>query len=140
MSPRLARASLLFDQGRFLDAESELRGALATGESSGHLHALLGLCLRHAELHEAAKEEVLKALEVEPQCAYAHYALSYVQQGGIRANLFSVSASIKHVRRALEIEPYEVRYLVRLAELYQAGQEWKKSLEPLDAALRIAPL
>jgi Tfp pilus assembly protein PilF len=130
----------LFDQGRFLDAESELRGALAAGESSGHLHALLGLCLRHAELHEAAKEEVLKALEVEPQCAYAHYALSYVQQGGIRANLFSVSASIKHVRRALEIEPYEVRYLVRLAELYQAGQEWKKSLEPLDAALRIAPL
>jgi Tfp pilus assembly protein PilF len=129
----------LFDQGRFLDAEAELRTALTAGESSAHLHALLGLCLRQAELHDAARQEVKKALELEPQCDYAHYALSYVEQGGVRANLFTVNASIKHVRRALEIAPHEVRYLVRLGELYQAAQQWAKSLEPLEEALRISP-
>jgi tetratricopeptide (TPR) repeat protein len=127
MSPQFLRASLLFDQGRFLEAEAEFRAALAAGDDSAELHAMLGLCLKGAGLPDAARQEVLRALEKDPGCAYAHYARSFVG-GGIPSAL-----------RAVELAPEDAEFLVRLAGLYQATQQWQQSLPPAEAALRLDP-
>jgi len=140
MNPRVLQATMLIERGRYLEAEALLRESLAEGSQSASVHANLGLCLHHAGLREAAKAELYTALRIEPNYAYAHYLLSFLPPPpGQKQTLFLVRDSIKHVERALEIEPNTASYLSRLAQLQQQSRQWKKSLETIDTALRLSP-
>src|SRR6185436_7611138 len=151
MSPRILRAVFWYERGGIIEAEAELRAAMAEGDQSSDLHAMLCLCLLHAGLRERAKSEVETALSLEPNNAFAHYALSYVQQAVLefmstplvgRASPFNVMHSRPVVRAAslaVELAPDEERYLIRLAEVYQLLGEWRTSLGPAERALALSP-
>jgi len=140
MNPRVSQASMLMERGRYLEAEALFREAIAEGVRSASVHAMLGLCLRNAGLHAAANDELKAALAMDPNCAYAHYALSFLSPptGQRRTSIF-LGTCIKHILRALELAPNDVSYLSRLAQLRQQCHQWKQSLEPIDAALRLSP-
>ena len=140
MNPRVLQASMLMERGRCLEAEALLREAIADGVQPALVHAMLGLCLRSAGMHEAANDELKQALAIDPNCDYAHYALSFLSSPtGQRRTPIFLGSCIKHIIRALELEPNDVSYLSRLAELRQQCHQWKKSLEPIEAALRLSP-
>lgn len=140
MNLRVIQASMLLEQGRWLEAETLLRAAIEEGVRSANVHAMLALCLRRAGVHDAASDEIKAALAIDANCAYAHYVLSFPSAATklINPNVF-LGQCIKHILRALEIEPNNVSYLGRLAYLRQQSRQWKQSLEPIDAALRLAP-
>jgi tetratricopeptide (TPR) repeat protein len=140
MNSRVLQARMLIERGRYLEAEALLREALVEGIQSASVHAMLGLCLHHAGLRDAAKDELKAALNIDPNYAYAHYVLSFLPPPpGQKQTLFLVRDCIKHVQRALELEPNNVAYLSRLAQLRQQSRQWKQSLAPIDAALRLSP-
>jgi Tfp pilus assembly protein PilF len=140
MNSRVLQARMLIERGRYLEAEALLREALVEGIQSASVHAMLGLCLHHAGLRDAAKDELKAALNIDPNYAYAHYVLSFLPpHPGQKQTLFLVRDCIKHVQRALELEPNNVAYLSRLAQLRQQSRQWKQSLAPIDAALRLSP-
>jgi Tfp pilus assembly protein PilF len=140
MNPRVSQASMLMERGRYLEAEALVREAIAEGVRSASVHSMLGLCLRNAGLHAAANDELKTALAIDPNCAYAHYALSFLSPptGQRRTSIF-LGTCIKHILRALELDPNDVTYLSRLAQLRQQCHQWKQSLQPIDAALRLSP-
>src|ERR1051325_7216380 len=150
MSPRMLRATLLFDQGRIIEAEVEIRAALSEGDDSSYVHALLGLCLVKARLVEDARRELEVALARQPDNAYNHYAMSFVDTAALVRNDFlfrrravldsrAARSSLQSALRAVELAPENERYLVRLAEVYQSQQRWKESVAPAEAALRLSP-
>jgi Flp pilus assembly protein TadD len=150
MTPRMQRANLLFDQGRFIEAEVEIRAALSEGDRSSYAHALLGLCLAKARLVDDARRELRTALEIDPNEPYNHYAMSFVEAAvltgqdifGRRRQVLDLKAarsSLQSAMQAVELAPLEERYLVRLAQVYQAQQRWRESIEPAQAALRLSP-
>src|SRR5881296_1882476 len=115
MSPRILRAVLWYERGGTIEAEAELRAAMAEGEESSDLHAMIGLCLLRAGLREWAKSEIEMALRLEPNNAFAHYALSFVQQtvlehrtapllllGGIPINPIEQRACLRAASQAVE--------------------------------------
>src|SRR5690349_12719938 len=130
MSPRMLRATFLFDQGRFIEAEAEIRAAISDGDRSSYPHALLGLCLAKARLIDDARRELSAALEIAPNEPYNHYAMSFVEAAtligqdifGRRRRVLDPKAmrgSLQSAMRAVELAPMEPRYLVRLAEVFQ---------------------
>jgi Flp pilus assembly protein TadD len=146
----MQRANFLFDQGRFIEAEAEIRAALSEEDRSSYAHALLGLCLAKARLVDDARRELKTALEIDPNEAYNHYAMSFVESAaltsqdifGRRRRVLDVKAarnSLQSAMQAVELAPLEERYLVRLAEVFQAQQRWAESMEPARAALRLSP-
>jgi tetratricopeptide (TPR) repeat protein len=149
MSPRFIRASLLFDQRRFLEAEAELRAALKEGDASADVHALLGLCLLHAGLVDEAKREVEQALSMEPNDPYGHYALSFVFERKLRSgargrrlallNDAEVNACLASARRALELAPEQSRYVVRMAEIQYRLGLWREAARLAEQALQLEP-
>jgi Tfp pilus assembly protein PilF len=127
------------ERGRYIDAEALLREAISDGVRSATVHAMLGLCLRRAGVHEAANEEIKTALTLDPNCAYVHYALSFLSAPTHLKHAPMLGGCVKHILRALELAPNEVTYLARLADLRQILQQWKESLEPIEAGLRLSP-
>jgi len=146
----MQRAMLLFDRGHFIEAEREIRASLQEGDDSAYAHALLGLCLAKARLLDDARAELAAALARDPNDAFNHYALSFVEEValsrddflGRRRLVLDVKASrgsLQGARRAVELAPEEERYWVRLAEVLQMQQRWQESIEPAEAALRLSP-
>ena len=60
------RAILLYQDGRYADAEQELRRALAEAPQDFTSHALLGLCLARQEKLPEAQAEVEQAIVLAP--------------------------------------------------------------------------
>lgn len=150
MSPRLQRANLLFDRKRFIEAEAEIRASLAEGDDTAYAHALLGLCLAQASLLDEARAELQKAFAREPNDAYIHYAMSFVETAALSREDFlsrrrpvldlkATRGALQGAQRAVELAPEEARYWVRLAEVLQTQQRWEASVEPAQAALRLSP-
>jgi tetratricopeptide (TPR) repeat protein len=146
----MQHATLLFDRGRFIEAEAEIRMSLAEGDDSSYAHALLGLCLAKARLVDEARQEMEAALTRDPADAYNHYAMSFVETAALSRDDFlgrrravlatrTVRGSLQSARRAVELEPGNELYLVRLAEVFQTQQRWQESTEPAKAALRLSP-
>lgn len=150
MSPRIQRASFLFEQGRTIEAEVEIRASLAEGDDSSYAHALLGLCLVKARLVDDARSELEAALARDPDEAYNHYAMSFVDTAALERNNVLVRgrgslnkqksrSSLQSALRAVELAPEDESYLVRLAEVFQMQQRWQESISPAKAALRLSP-
>jgi len=151
MSPRTARAILWFDRDSVIEAEAELRAALAEGEDTSEIRAMLALCLLRCGLPERAVEEIELALGRNPECAFAYYAKSYVDEAELefmeipflgRGPLDGGKARtcLKSILRAIELEPTEVRFLLRLAEVQRVlFNRWRESLNAADRALALEP-
>jgi tetratricopeptide (TPR) repeat protein len=146
----MQRATFLFDQGRVIEAEVEIRKALSQGDDSSCVHALLSLCLLKARLVDDAQRELEAALARAPEDPYSHYAMSFVETAALTRDDFfgkrravldpkSMRGSLQSAMRAVELAPQEERYLVRLAEVFQTQQRWQESIGPAEAALRLSP-
>ncbi len=151
MSPRTARAVLWFDRGSVIEAEAELRAAIAEGEDTAEIRALLALCLFRSGLAAAASQEIKAALANDPGCAYVHYANSYVEAaelsfvqipflGPTPSDEAQARACFNSIVRAVELAPNEVRFPVRLAQVHRMlFNRWIEALDVANRALALEP-
>jgi tetratricopeptide (TPR) repeat protein len=146
----MLRATLLFNQGRSIEAEVEIRAALSEGEESSYHHALLGLCLLNANLLTDARNEINSALASDPEDAFNHYAMSFVETVALRREDFigrhriivdstALRGSLKFALRAVELAPEENRFHLRVAEILQSLHQWEESVNFCESALRLEP-
>jgi len=107
-------------------------------------HALLALALLNRGQPAQAFEEAAKAIELDPESAYAHYVLSIAL---ILPPWQSWDEAIAHAEEAVHLDPINVYFPVQLSYLLlsdprpnASNDNAEAALASAQAALRISPL
>jgi Tfp pilus assembly protein PilF len=134
MNVHLQRATLLFEQHRFADAEQAL--ALALGEEPENMlaHGLMALCLLRREAFGEATEHAEQAVAAAPDNAWPHGVLASVWL--LRHDLSKAQAAAE---QALALDPSSAERHVLLGRIYFVQSQWQRALEEAFAALAQDP-
>src|SRR5947199_251490 len=100
MNPSYQRALILHAQGRYSDAERELRQSLATEPNDPGAHAMLDLWLAQRDDYKAATAEAHVAIGLSPEDADSH-----ANQGWTLLHASEPRRAMEHFREALRLEP-----------------------------------
>ncbi|HTI69451.1 MAG TPA: tetratricopeptide repeat protein [Candidatus Limnocylindria bacterium] len=134
MNPHYQRGVLLWEQGRHALAESEFRAALGQNPNDASCHAMLALCLGELERYDEGRLEAAQAIQLEPDFAGAHYAMSSLSHDAG----WPVEA-MTAIQEAIRLDPTDPDYHAQLAVLYIHQKEWKKALAAAEAGLEFDP-
>ncbi len=145
---RLAHFHLL--HGKLLPAEKALEDALKESPSDAETHAWLALVLHSQGVNDKAKQHAETALRLAPDLPFAHYVRSFTRLADLRTielPLFgtilmdsqSVRKAVRDVENAIRLEPDDVDFHVRLAELQALLKRWSDVLVAADRGLRLQP-
>lgn len=133
-SANFQRAMILHQQGRYGDAERELRQALASDPSNAEMHAMLALCLTELERLPEATAEAQQAVGLAPDLPFAHYALANVM---VERNRFD--EALAAINEALALNAHNPSYYALLAAIRFNMRQWPAALEAADRGLAIDP-
>jgi serine/threonine protein kinase/Tfp pilus assembly protein PilF len=115
-------------------AKEAANKALDLDDNLGEAHASLGLALSLGEDTLGAEKEYLKAIELNPGYAYAHYWYSLLLGETGRHE-----ESLKELKTAYELDPLSVVILVNLASKRWESGDSLQALELIERALEIEP-
>lgn len=133
MTDRLERALTLISLLKFNEAEKELRLHLAGSPADSQAHAALSTVLLKLGDEKEARAEAGRAIGLDPDNAYAHYALAQALLPGD-----SLKAE-EELREALRLEPLDPAYHSALADIYFRRGDHAKAVEIVRKALEFAP-
>ena len=108
-------AETLRRQGRHEEAVEAYRATLEIDPRYARAHASLGNSLFHLKRHEEAIRALKRSLSLEPRSRLA--GSIHLILGQAFENLKRLDAAAEHYQHALEIDPRDVRFLARLAQL-----------------------
>jgi tetratricopeptide (TPR) repeat protein len=128
------RGLLLYDQGRYDLAESELRRALAAEPNDAMAHSLLGLCLMQRQRFQDAADEAATAIRLEPDLAFAHWAQAQVFEDRNRLDEAERSAT-----EAVRLAPEYPGFRALLAGIQLNRGHADQALTTALEALRLDP-
>lgn len=132
MSQHIARAQLLLQRRRFVDAEAELLQAIAEDSEDGYTRALLALVLSAQQQHQDALSEARAATARAPASPFCRYALAVVLYG-----LEQYTDAQETVEEALRLDPADPRHYELLSRIHLQKQEWQEALEAADRGLAL---
>ncbi len=130
----ILRARLLMEQGRFAQAEEQLRLSLAGDSGDATPHALLALCLAERKIWDEATSEARQAIVAAPDNAFTHYTLAQVMRFRNR-----MPEARQAISEALRLEPADADYFAVLAAIEAAGELWKSCLTAAETGLACEP-
>lgn len=107
----------LFNRGLILEAEREFQAALAADPSSSAAHAGLAQVRERSSDPDAARQEALKSLQLQPNVT-AHLVLAHLDMQGNQ-----LSSAAGEVSQALQLEPANANALGMKQALAQRGQQ-----------------
>ena len=119
----------------FLKMKGAVLKALELDDTLPEAHlALSALKIFHEWDRPAARDQVLRALELNPNSAQAHnmYAI-YLGSGG------QIYEAIQEQKRAQELEPLSPYMNTDVGMYYYYGRQYDKAIEHLNKALEIDP-
>lgn len=96
--PHYARGAALLRLGRFDDAAEELDDALKINDKNAPAWHTLGLISIKRGQREAAKQHFLKAVDIDPACAEAHFNLAVIYS---TSDPIQLDTARKHYRKAI---------------------------------------
>lgn len=134
MSVQLARAQLLLQQSRPVDAERELRLGLAHDPRSPELLALLALSLVEQDRAQEAVTAANDAVGLAPDTAYFHYIRGIVLQ-----RLERYAEALLAARETVRLDPSSEDGFSLLASVHLSLREWNPALEAAESALALNP-
>jgi len=132
MSDAEDRGRLLIAQGKFDQAEKELRRSLTEDPDSGRVHSLLALCLAAQDRLAEAYREAERGVGLDPAGSFGHYATGLVNFHGNRHPEATAA-----VRRAIEIDPDDPDFRALLARIHLADGDWTQALEAAEEGLKL---
>lgn len=130
----LSSAALLYDQGRFAEAEQALRRIIQTFPDNHAVLNLLGLVAQAQGLHEPACSYFAAALRLDAAKAEYHYNLAFSAQ-----RLQHFADAIIHYRKALELVPSLKEAHNELGAVYQAAGDLTQAHFHWQQALKLDP-
>jgi tetratricopeptide (TPR) repeat protein len=130
----LARAMLLFDQGRYDLAEQEARRLLAEEPDDAYAHALLGLCLLKRQDWSQALREVSEAVRLGPDVAYTHYVAGHVLLAADRH-----AQAMDAANAAIRLDPADPAHYGLLAAIHLDKRQWREALAAAERGLELDP-
>lgn len=134
MSAALERGQLLLAQGRYVQAETELREALAHDPQEPVAQALLAIALMNLDKLAPAREAAESAIALAPDWAYTHYVHGMVL---LRRDQLAKAEEAAGV--AISMDPHHADYFALTASIRYSRRAWARALEAAEEALRIDP-
>jgi tetratricopeptide (TPR) repeat protein len=134
MNAHLQRATLLYDQNRYEQAETELRQALSATPEDPLAHALLALCLCHRKEFAAATEEAKQAVHFGPDWRYTHFALGWVlhDRNHLKEALEAADESVR-------LEPDNADSHALRSQILMGMRKWAEALGAAENGLEFDP-
>lgn len=132
----------IFDRGRHLFAVNRFQLAIEEYLKipSDSVYAAvsclqIGLCYSCLQEYEKAIEFAKKALEIQPNYAYAFYML-----GETNLSLKLPKVAIKYLLQGLELKPVDTNIQASLGKAYGRAGEYDKGMHFINEALKIDPV
>ena len=119
-------ANAYYDLNRFKEAIDSLNEAIAHHVETSMIHASLGDCYYRLEQFIDAKNEYLKALEINENLTEAWSGLGYVS-----SDTGNSRQAISYFEKAYHLEPFNDDHLYNLAAEYRKINENEQALELL---------
>ena len=128
------RGSILFDQGRYHEAESYFRQALAQDPNDACTLSKLALCELRQDRAAVALDTIRRAIALAPEAASLHALQAFIQ-----VELGKPADALKSVDAALALDPESDDAFVAQAAAYIGRREWAKAEAAARGALEINP-
>jgi tetratricopeptide (TPR) repeat protein len=122
----------LIAEQRYGEAAERLEEILADEPGNAAGFALRALCLGQLGEWQEAVQSGRHAVAVEPDMAFAHWALAHVL-----ADRRELRAALPHAREAVRLDPDEADHHALLARIDAASGRWDDALRAAEAALRL---
>jgi tetratricopeptide (TPR) repeat protein len=132
MNPHFERAQLLYQQGRYEQAEESLRRSLTDEPDFALAHAFLALCMVERKAWKDATDESERAIGLAPDNPFTHHVYARVM---LERNL--VDEAEKAAKQAVELDPYDADLHYTLGAVQMAQRRWPAALEQADEGLRL---
>lgn len=128
----LDRAGLLLDQGRYKDAEEQIKKALAVEPENDEALALLGRCLLNARHYDEGIDIIGRAISIDPENDFYFYLLGFGYYH--KDQLF---AARENFQKAITLNPYHAEYYGMLAHVLLEEKEFEQALEKSNEGLAV---
>lgn len=132
--PALAPAMEAYNDNQYAKVVELCAAVIIAVPGSAQAHHLQGRALIELGTREAARAPLEKAIRLDPDLAEAHADLALVLSGVNEHELAEESC-----RRAVALQPMEVRYRLRLVEILEAAGRERDALAELANAQECAP-
>jgi tetratricopeptide (TPR) repeat protein len=132
MNDHVQRARFLLEQGRFEQAERELREAVAADPEDARPRTLLAVSLAEQKRHDEALKEARAAIGLAPDWAYPHYVVGIVLEG-----LGKHSQAEAMAREAVRLDPASDDAYALLAQTLINQARWREALETAERGLAL---
>lgn len=131
---RLQRASLLFDQGRYEQAEQELAAGLAQDPDDGRALGLLALCRLNRQKLDDAESLARRSIAADPDSAWGYRVLGLVL---LERN--DLDGALEMAQQTVDRAPWDGQGFVLRSQILCRRKHWQPALEAADAALELDP-
>jgi tetratricopeptide (TPR) repeat protein len=128
------RASELLAVGRFDEAGTEIDRALSLQPQYSEALALQAIIAVVQNEKEKGLSAAKQAVEVDPNSATAHIAMSYARQAN-----FDLEGTRASLEKAVQLDPQNALAWARLAELHASFGDLDESLETAQKAVSLDP-
>ncbi|UCD94240.1 MAG: protein kinase, partial [Candidatus Zixiibacteriota bacterium] len=108
--------------------------AISLDEELAEAHASLGLVYIRTYEHERSEQEFLRAIELNPGYAYAHYWYSLLLN-----DLGRSQESLRELEVAYDLDPLSVVIVVNLASKKRSARNFTEAEELMKRAIEIEP-
>lgn len=132
MAGHYLRADMLFRQGRYQEAEKELKSELAQNPTNHHALALLSSCYSERDEFDKALTTIKQALSISPSQTYFYRILANIYQ-----KTDDLDQADKTILRAIELDPNSADNFLVKSHIEYRKKNWTKSLEFADKGLNI---
>jgi Tfp pilus assembly protein PilF len=132
MPDHFKRSQLLIDQGRYDQAEKELRQALSLEPDYAPAHGLLAVCLSEQKQHAEALQEIGLAIALRPAYPRFHFI-----QSGILRQQRNLDAATQAILEALRLNPDDADFYAQLGSFQHDQQKYTEALKSVEQGLSI---
>ena len=130
----LERANLLLEQGRYKDAEQQVKQVLEKDPQNDHALAILARCYMNNGQHDKGIETINRAISIEPNESFYFYLLGF---GYYQKNMFLPAKD--NLGKAIQLYPYNPEYFGLLAFILLDEKEYDQSLQKANEGLELDP-
>lgn len=126
------RGVLLYEQGRYADAEQQLRQAIGGDPQNASAYVILSHCLAHRQAWAEASAAANEAVGLSPDNPYAHYARATV---AYRRDRYEEAEQA--IRTSIQLDPYNPDFFWLLGAIRFDLRQWPSALEAAEQGLAI---
>jgi tetratricopeptide (TPR) repeat protein len=131
---KASHAEVLISQGKFRQAETILKGLMATGVDKQDIWRMMIVTWMGMGRYQDARDLCLMSLQHFPIDGWAWYSLAHIY-----LSQHDYQESLKCIDEALKIEPESDNFHTLQATIYTRLKEYEQALNSADRALEINP-